>query len=297
MKTTASSTPSAAARRRRLRLQKPPPTSSTTAPGTWRRISGSARTSVSWPFRGTSRAAQRITWPSNQAEALAHGATVESRPEGGGVNSGDQPDHSLRSDGAERGGYGLPGAPAEEGHHVRLFTGPPDQSASTGCAGPPDLVSMGGRHRLGHAGFAPQAPRHQTERCRGAEPDAVARVRAGERRGTGGGAGCEKRHPGRIADHRERQGGVVHGCLRLGRGADDHRIAREAVGHDMHEGLDPALTGWEVVGNDEGAGHQAAFSLGSGRWRSVAASAGSAFSNGDGSGVRSRLAGCASTAD
>src|SRR5262249_27557129 len=52
-----------------------------------------------------------------------------------------------------------------------------------------------------------------------------------------------------IPDDRERQGGVVRRVARLAGRVDDD--IRQLVAQRADEVLDPALAGWEVVGDDE----------------------------------------------
>lgn len=256
--------PAAAAALRSERAPGPSPTSSRVVPGTARLTSGSARTSTSWPLRGTSRAAQRITGLAVQPVPPPDRALPRAGPEGVGVHPRHQAHHPARGHRSEGGGDRQPGRLPEMGDGVRDRPDPPQERPGARGARPPHLVAVGGGHDPPHPGFPAQPVRHQGQRRGRAEPDPVAAVPPGQSGRPARDARRGQQHPGPVPDHRVRQRGVVRGGPGLGRGVDDHGTGGKAAGHRMDERLDAALPGREVVGDDESAGHRGVPS-GSGR--------------------------------
>jgi hypothetical protein len=125
-------------------------------------------------------------------------------------------------------------------------------------ARPPGLVTVAHGNDLPGSGLS-QRRTHQAERSGGAEEDAVGVVLVHELNGSASDARSRQEHRGAVADHREGQRAVVRRVAGAARGVDDG--VGQLVAERADEGLDPALPGREVVGDDQD-GHREAGGVG-----------------------------------
>ena len=218
-----------------------------------------ARISVSWPLRGTSRETQTTTGrsvsPSRARTCSPSDVGVVRRPRRRRAAAG-----AARPRPVPARGDPAAGVLAEVGDHVDAPAdaaqrpagrpaAPPSRPRGRGSAPPP-----GGRRPVAQRRrrAAPAGPRRRTSTV--SQPCA----RASRGRPAGDHAGWAAAPAVRSPDHLERLVGVeLRGAPPAGRVDDDASPARLADREVVHEGLDAAGAGREVVGDQQGAAHEA----------------------------------------
>ena len=259
--TTCSATPSSCASRRSVVRYGPPPTITSAAPSTRSRIAGSARMSMSWPLRGTSRDRQTITGRLAEPVPRPHlraGGRVGREPVG--VHAGR---HVLqRGVRPERRGEPAPGVAADVGHHVGAVPDAAQRRSGHRQHRPADLVAVRAGDDAAGTGTAGQR-RQQRQRRRGAEPDRLDVV-----------VGDQPPHPaGHAGPGQHQRGRVTHDLVagrpcRLvelvaalplrrihGQGVIAARL-QQLADELVKVRLDPAAAGRKIVGNQQNPGHR-----------------------------------------
>src|SRR5262249_52936987 len=152
---------------------------------------------------------------------------------------------------------------AQVGDDVGLVADAAQQGARAGQRGPAGLVAMRDRDGLAYAGPA-QLGRDQAERGGGAEDDGLGVPRLRDGRRAAGDRGHREHQRRRVPNYLEWLLRVeLRGAVPRGR-VDGQPLRREPAGKLVHERLDTALPGREVVGDDQRAA-PGAVSLGYGR--------------------------------
>ena len=236
----------------------PPPTISSAALGHPRRIAGSARISVSWPLRGTSRDTHTTTGRS--AEAVAARRTA-APPDGRGGRRRCRPRACSRAIARPRRRQRRrepdPGVLAQVGHDVGLARRSGAAGRGRPAARPSRPRARGSARRPARTPACRSAGREQPERRGRPEPGprrsrARARSRRARRATPGVGSitevGCRTTGNGCSASN-----AAAPGHARRRRPPSPRAAERQLV----HERLDAAGPRREVVGDDQGTSHNA----------------------------------------
>ena len=208
---------------------------------------------MSWPLRGTSRDTQTTTGRSPSPYRARTPAPATVRPERGRVHPGRQPDEPRPR--PVRAGQPDPHVLAQVGDHVHAGADPAQQPAAARQRRPADLVPVAGRDD-------PLDPGRNAARRRAGPAAPPPRTRPPcsprpwPRRGPAGHLRGRQQHRGRVPQHRERLGRVELGRPRRGGREHHHRAGRLPDRQLVHERLDAAGPGREVVGDDQRAPHR-----------------------------------------